>query len=59
MVEISNLVRKFTHIVTFRKCTFQYQGPLNLAVVSIFFAKNQHVLAKMVPLLKVIMGKIF
>ena len=37
-----NLVRKYTHLCSFRKYTFQYQGPLNFANVSIFFSKNQH-----------------
>ena len=54
VLETWNLVRKFTHICSFRKYTFEYQGLLNFAEVSIFFAKNQHFLAKMVPLLKAI-----
>ena len=47
MLETWNFVRKFTRICSFRKYTFQYQGFLNFADVSIFFAKNQHFLAKM------------
>ena len=54
MLETWNLVHKFTHIFSFRKYTFQYQGFLNFPDVSIYFAKNQHFLAKMVPLLKAI-----
>ena len=46
-----------THSCSFRKHTFQYHGPLNFAVVSIF-ANNQHFLAKMVPLLKAIVWQI-
>ena len=52
MLETLNLVRKLTHICSFRKYTFQDQALLNFADVSIFFAKNQHYLAKMAPLLK-------
>ena len=39
MLETSNLVRKYTHICSFRKYTFQYQSPLNFADVSIFLQK--------------------
>ena len=51
MLELSNLVRKYTHIRIFRKYTFQRQGPLN-------FAKTQHFLAKIVPLLKAILWEL-
>ena len=50
---ISYLVRKYTHICSFRKYIFWYQGPLNFAVVSIFFKKPAFV-TKIVLLLKVI-----
>ena len=40
LLETGNLVRKFTHICSFRKHTFQYQGLLNFADVSIFFRKK-------------------
>ena len=36
--ETWNLVRKNTHICSFRKDTFQYQVPLNFANVIIFFS---------------------
>ena len=36
MLESSNLVRKYKHICSFRKYTFQYQGLLNFTDVSIF-----------------------
>ena len=52
MLETWNFVRKFAHICSFRKYTFQYQGFLNFADVSIFFGKTQHFLAKMILLLK-------
>ena len=39
MTETSNLARKYTHICSFRKYTFQYQGPFNFADVSIFCKK--------------------
>ena len=42
------------YICTFRKYTFQYQGSLNFADVSIIFAKNQRFLTKIAPLLKAI-----
>ena len=45
MLETSNLARKYTQVWRFRIYTFQYQGSLNFADVSIFFAKNQHFLA--------------
>ena len=45
-----HLCWSYTHISSFRKYTFQCQGPLNFADVSIFFTKNQHFLAKIVPL---------
>ena len=46
MLETWNFVRNFTHIFNFRKYIFQYQGPFNLADISIFFAKNQHFFPK-------------
>ena len=39
MLETSSLARKFAHICSFRKYTFQYQDPLNFADVSIFSQK--------------------
>ena len=39
-LETSNLARKYKHICSFRKYTFQYQGPLNFADVSIFCKKS-------------------
>ena len=39
MVEAWNLVRKYTHICSFRKYTFQCQDPLNSADASIFLPK--------------------
>ena len=39
MLETSNLARKYIHIGSFRKYTFQYQGPINFDDVSIFLAK--------------------
>ena len=53
-LETWNLVRKYTHICSFRKYTFYYQDPLNFADVSISFVKSQHILAKIVLLLKAI-----
>ena len=38
-LETRNLVRKYTHIFSFRKYTFYYQDPLNFADVSIFLQK--------------------
>ena len=46
IIETWNFVRKYTHIFSFRKYTFQYQVPLNSADVSmfckklVFFGKN-------------------
>lgn len=37
LIENRNLVRKYTNKCSFRKYTFQYQGSLNFAYVSIFF----------------------
>ena len=42
MLETWKLVRKYTHICSFRKYTFQYQALLNFADVSIFLQKKQH-----------------
>ena len=39
-LETWNVVRKYAHICSFRKYTFQYQGPLHLADVSIFCKKS-------------------
>ena len=39
-LENSNLARKYKHICIFRKYTFQYQGLLNFADVSIFCKKS-------------------
>ena len=39
MVETWNLGRKYAHIFSFRKYTFQYQEPLNFVDVSIFLQK--------------------
>ena len=54
MLETLNVVRKLTHICSFRKYNFEYQDPRNFADVNIFFAKSQHFLARMVFLLKAI-----
>ena len=40
MLETWNLVRKYTHIFSFSKYTFQYLDPLNSADVSIFCKKS-------------------
>ena len=40
MLETWSLVRKFTHICSFRKYTFQYQGPLILLMSASFLQKN-------------------
>ena len=55
MLEALNLVRNHTHICSFRKYTFWYQGCLNFADVSIFLAKK---IAKIVPILKVIVSEL-
>ena len=39
MLETSDLARKYTPILSFRKYTLQYLGPLNFADVSIFLQK--------------------
>ena len=49
-----NLVRKYTHIFSCKKYTFQYPEFPNFADLSILFAKNQRFLAKIAPLLKAI-----
>ena len=54
MLETLNLTRKYTFISSFRKYIFQYQGTANFADVSIFLAKIQCFLAKIVSLLKAI-----
>ena len=51
MLKTYNLARKYTTISSFKKYNFQYLGLLIL-LMSAFFAKNQHFLAKVVPLLK-------
>ena len=67
MLETSNLVRKYTHICSFRKykpfkqiilhiCSFRLFSTktfLSLLMLA-FFAKNQRFLAKIVSLLKAI-----
>ena len=58
MLETLKLVRNYTHTLSFRKHTFQYQGPLNFANVSIFCKKNQQFLAKTVHLLKAIVQEL-
>ena len=58
MLEIWNLVRKYTRIWSWIKNDFLNQGPFNLADVSIFALKNQHLLSKIVPLLKVIVWEL-
>ena len=40
MLETSYLACTYTHICSFRKYTFQYQGSLNFANVRIFFEKS-------------------
>ena len=40
ILETSNLVRKYTHICSFKKYTFQYYGLSNFADVSICFCKK-------------------
>ena len=54
MLETWHLVRKFTHIYSFRKYTFQYQGSHNFVDIRMFFVKSEHFLVKMVPLFKAI-----
>ena len=54
MLETRNSVRKYTHICSFRKYTFQQQDSLNFADVSNFLVKNSIFLKKIVPLLKAI-----
>ena len=58
MIETQNLVRKYTHIFSFRKYTTWYQDPLSFTDVSIFFSKILHFLAKAVPLLKAIVWEL-
>ena len=58
MLEIANLTHKYTHICSFRKYIFYYQGLLNFADVSIFFGKNKRLLAKIVSLLKAIVWEL-
>ena len=57
MLETSSLARKYTHVYSFKKYTFQYQGPLNFADVSIFY-KKQRFLTKILPLLKAIVREL-
>ena len=40
MLEISNLVRNYTSICSFRKYTFKCLGPFNFADVSSFLQKK-------------------
>ena len=51
-LETWNLVRKYTHIYSFRKYTFYYQDIVSFADVSICFVKYQYFLGKIVPLIK-------
>ena len=39
ILETSNLARKYEHIISFRKYTFECQDSLNFADVSIFLQK--------------------
>ena len=54
MLQTWNLVCKYKNV-----CTFWYQGSLNVADVSIFFAKNQHFMLKIIPLLKAIVWELY
>ena len=54
MLETRNLVRKYTHICSFKIYTCQCQSPLNFANVSIVFCEKSVFSAKMVLLLKAI-----
>ena len=58
MLSTSNLARKYTDISSFKKYTFQYQGPLNFADFSIFSKKNLWFLAKILRLLKAIVWQL-
>ena len=40
MLETWNLARKYKHIFSFRKYTFQYQGSLNFPDVSVFLKNS-------------------
>ena len=51
MLPIWNLICKYKHVFSFRKYTFQYHDPLNLADQH-FLPKSQHFLAKTVTLFK-------
>ena len=44
--------QEYTHMCSSRKYNFYYQDPITSADVRISFCKNQHFLAKIVPLLK-------
>ena len=55
MLETWILVRKYIHVCSFRKYTFQYPDCLNFDDVSIFFPKIGHFLAKIVLLLEEIL----
>ena len=48
------LVCNKIHIYSFRKYTFSFHDALSFANVSICFAKKQHFLIKIVPLLKAV-----
>ena len=54
MLETSNLARKYTQLCSLQNIPFSTKALL-IAGVSIFFANNQHFLAKIVPLLEAIM----
>ena len=50
MLEILNLVGKYTHICSFRKILFGTKTLLILLMPAFFLAKNYHFLVKIVPL---------
>ena len=57
MLETSNLARKYTQLCSLENIPFSTKALL-IAGVSIFFANNQHFLAKIVPLLEAIMWEL-
>ena len=57
MLEALNLVREYADICSFRKCTFQYQYPLNFADFRIFCKKTLF-WGETVPLLKAILQEL-
>ena len=59
MLETLNLGRKYIHIYNFINLPFSTKASLILLMPA-FFAKNQHLLAKIVPLLKeLVAGELF